>query len=166
MHRTQCRAKHAPEAASLRTGGEWAAQAPNSGCVRPSAGARCGKAARRDLSGGAGVTRSPTATGIALMGKVAAESADHLGQRAIPRGDYEDVSTFTSNHPRGWPGPGVTWSERRIMPLPASNAGSEAPELVLMAVFNWGGLLSWCSRTAPSPHLLSVWIRRIDQHPT
>jgi hypothetical protein len=68
MHRTQCRAKHVPEAASLRTGGEWAAQAPNSGCARPSAGARCGKAARRDLSGGAGVTRSPTATAYAACG--------------------------------------------------------------------------------------------------
>src|ERR1700733_5662712 len=50
------------DAASLRIGGVWAAKAPNLDRVRPSAGARCGKAARRDLRGGAGVTRSPTAT--------------------------------------------------------------------------------------------------------
>jgi hypothetical protein len=50
------------EAASLRTGGAWAAQAPNFGRVRPSTGARCGKAARQDLCRGAGVTRSSTAT--------------------------------------------------------------------------------------------------------
>ena len=37
-------------------------QTPNLDRVRPSAGARCGKAARRDLRGGAGATRSPTAT--------------------------------------------------------------------------------------------------------
>src|SRR5215217_4829062 len=51
MPRTQRRVRHATGAASLRAGGEWAAQAPNSGRVRPSTGARCGKAARRDLWG-------------------------------------------------------------------------------------------------------------------
>src|SRR5271166_5585062 len=62
--RTQCRTRRVPEAASLRIGGAWAAQAPNSDRVRPSAGARCGKAARRDLCGGTGATRFPTATRV------------------------------------------------------------------------------------------------------
>src|SRR5271170_4396177 len=60
--RTQCRIRRVTEAASLRIGGAWAAKAPNLNRVRPLAGARCGKAARRDLRGGAGATRSPTAT--------------------------------------------------------------------------------------------------------
>src|SRR5215217_2384936 len=51
MPRTQRRVRHVTGAAGLRAGGEWAAQAPNSGRVRPSTGARCGKAARRDLWG-------------------------------------------------------------------------------------------------------------------
>ena len=59
---TQCRMWRVTEVASLRIGGAWAAKAPNLDRVRPSAGARCGKAARRDLRGGAGATRSPTAT--------------------------------------------------------------------------------------------------------
>jgi len=62
MPRTPCRIRCVTEAASLRTGGEWAAQAPNFGRVRPSTGARCGKAARRDLRGGREVTPAPTAT--------------------------------------------------------------------------------------------------------
>ena len=40
MPRTQRRVRHVTGAASLRAGGEWAAQAPNSGRVRPSTGAR------------------------------------------------------------------------------------------------------------------------------
>jgi len=44
MPRTQRRVRHVTGAAGLRAGGEWAAQAPNSGRVRPSTGARCGKA--------------------------------------------------------------------------------------------------------------------------
>src|SRR5215210_6339962 len=51
MPRTQRRVRHVTGAAGLRAGGEWATQAPNSGRVRPSTGARCGKAARRDLWG-------------------------------------------------------------------------------------------------------------------
>src|ERR1700739_1659939 len=43
--RTQCRNRHVPEAASLRIGGVWAAQAPNFDRVRPSTGARCGNPA-------------------------------------------------------------------------------------------------------------------------
>ena len=43
-----------PEAARLRIGGAWAAHAPNFDRARPPEGARCGKAARRDLSGGPG----------------------------------------------------------------------------------------------------------------
>src|ERR1700722_19561261 len=53
MPRTQCRIRRVTEAASLRIEGAWAAKAPNLDRVRPPVGARCG---------GAGVTRSPTAT--------------------------------------------------------------------------------------------------------
>src|SRR5208337_2955353 len=63
------RTRRVPEAASLRIGGAWAAQAPNSDRVRPSAGARCEKAARRDLCGGTGATRFPTATGLLALKK-------------------------------------------------------------------------------------------------
>ena len=62
MPRTQCRNWHVPDGLSPRTGTGWAAQAPNAGRVRPSTGARCGKAARRDLRGGREVTPAPTAT--------------------------------------------------------------------------------------------------------
>ena len=62
MPRTQCRNRHVPDGLSPRTGTGWAAQAPNAGRVRPSTGARCGKAARRDLRGGREVTPAPTAT--------------------------------------------------------------------------------------------------------
>src|SRR4051812_9274168 len=62
MPRTQCRNRHVPDGLSPRTGTGWAAQAPNAGCVGPSTGARCGKAARRDLRGGREVTPAPTAT--------------------------------------------------------------------------------------------------------
>ena len=65
MPRTQCRNWHVPDGLSPRTGTGWAAQAPNAGRVRPSTGARCGKAARRDLRGGREVTPAPTATDIA-----------------------------------------------------------------------------------------------------
>ena len=64
MPRTQCRNRHVPDGLSPRTGTGWAAQAPNAGRVRPSTGARCGKAARRDLRGGREVTPAPTATNI------------------------------------------------------------------------------------------------------
>ena len=59
MPRTQCRNRHVPDGLSPRTGTGWAAQAPNAGRVRPSTGARCGKAARRDLRGGAGGNSCP-----------------------------------------------------------------------------------------------------------
>src|SRR5918994_1667807 len=49
MPRTQRRTRHVPDGLSPRTGTGWAAQAPNAGRVGPSTGARCGKAARRDL---------------------------------------------------------------------------------------------------------------------
>ena len=64
MPRTQCRNWHVPDGLSPRTGTGWAAQAPNAGRVRPSTGARCGKAARRDLRGGREVTSVPTATDV------------------------------------------------------------------------------------------------------
>ena len=54
----QYRNWHVTEAASLRIGGVHTRDR-----VRPSIGARCGKAARRDLCGGTGVTRFPTASG-------------------------------------------------------------------------------------------------------
>ena len=57
MPRAQYRIRHGTEAASQRIGGVQTRDH-----VRPSIGARCGKAARRDLCGGAGVTRFPTAT--------------------------------------------------------------------------------------------------------
>ena len=57
MPRAQNRNRHDTEAVNLRIGG-----VQNRDHVRPSIGARCGKAARRDLCGGAGVTRFPTAT--------------------------------------------------------------------------------------------------------
>ena len=57
MPRAQNRNRHVTEAVNLRIGG-----VQNRDHVRPSIGARCGKAARRDLCGGAGVTRFPTAT--------------------------------------------------------------------------------------------------------
>ena len=64
MPRTQSRNPHVPDGPSPRTGTGWAAQAPNAGRVRPSTGARCGKAARRDLRGGREVTSVPTATDV------------------------------------------------------------------------------------------------------
>src|SRR6188472_4525851 len=69
MPRTQCRNRHVPEAASLRTGTGGAAQAPHPGRVRPPTGARCGKAARRDLRGGRAVRPVPTATIGGLDGR-------------------------------------------------------------------------------------------------
>src|SRR5271169_2600388 len=57
MPRAQYRNRHVTEAASLRIGGVHTRDR-----VRPSIGARCGKAARRDLCGGTGVTRFPTAS--------------------------------------------------------------------------------------------------------
>ena len=57
MPRAQNRNRHVAEAVNLRIGG-----VQNRDHVRPSIGARCGKAARRDLCGGTGVTRFPTAT--------------------------------------------------------------------------------------------------------
>ena len=51
------RERHVTEAANLRISGVH-----NRDRVRPSIGARCGKAARRDLCGGNGETRFPTAT--------------------------------------------------------------------------------------------------------
>ena len=60
-YRTQCWILREPEATRLRIGGVRAAHAPNFDRARPPAGARCGKAARQDLSGGTGETRFPTA---------------------------------------------------------------------------------------------------------
>ena len=57
--RAQNRNRHVTEAVNLRIVG-----VQNRDHVRPSIGARCGKAARRDLCGGTGVTRFPTASGI------------------------------------------------------------------------------------------------------
>ena len=54
MPRAQYRNRHVTEAASLRIGGVHTRDR-----VRPPIGARCGKAARRDLCGGTGVTRFP-----------------------------------------------------------------------------------------------------------
>src|SRR5215210_2334770 len=74
MPRTQRRVRHATGAASLRAGGEWAAQAPNSGRVRPSTGARCGKAARRDLWGRCrsfGTSTRPTTADCGLNRRLA-----------------------------------------------------------------------------------------------
>ena len=54
MPRAQNRNRRVTEAVNLRIGG-----VQNRDHVRPSIGARCGKAARRDLRGGAGATRFP-----------------------------------------------------------------------------------------------------------
>jgi hypothetical protein len=62
MSRTQSRNRHVTEAARPRIGAAWAAQAPMADYVRPSTGARCVSSARRDLCGGSGITRPPTAT--------------------------------------------------------------------------------------------------------
>jgi hypothetical protein len=43
----------------------WVAQTPNGATVSPETGARCGKAARRDLCGGLAARPVPTATGQA-----------------------------------------------------------------------------------------------------
>ena len=72
MPRAQYRNRHVTEAASLRIGGVHTRDH-----VRPSIGARCGKAARRDLCGGTGVTRFPTASGT--------EAARLIGYRTIIR---------------------------------------------------------------------------------
>jgi len=55
--RAQNRNRHVTEAVNLRIVG-----VQNRDHVRPSIGARCGKAARRDLCGGTGETRFPTAS--------------------------------------------------------------------------------------------------------
>lgn len=55
--RAQNRNRCVTEAVNLRISG-----VQNRDHVRPSIGARCGKAARRDLRGGTGATRFPTAT--------------------------------------------------------------------------------------------------------
>src|SRR5690349_236176 len=52
MHRTQCRNRHVTEAASPRIGAAWVPKTSKADHVRPETGARCGKAARRDLRGG------------------------------------------------------------------------------------------------------------------
>ena len=52
MHRTQRRNRHVTEAASPRIGAAWVPNTPKADHVRPETGARCGKAARRDLRGG------------------------------------------------------------------------------------------------------------------
>jgi hypothetical protein len=65
MSRTQRRIRHVTEAASLRIGAGLGCQAPNADCVRPPIRARCVKDARRDLCGGRGATRVPTATASA-----------------------------------------------------------------------------------------------------
>ena len=83
MPRAQNRNRHVAEAVNLRIGG-----VQNRDHVRPSIGARCGKAARRDLCGGTGVTRFPTATkGMDLAGGYPdlQEAAD-LADGPQPRG--------------------------------------------------------------------------------
>src|SRR5271166_1929187 len=62
MPRAQNRNRHVTEAVNLRIGG-----VQNRDHVRPSIGARCGKAARRDLCRGAGATRFPTATAESVI---------------------------------------------------------------------------------------------------
>src|ERR1019366_4858786 len=62
MPRAQYRNRHVTEAASQRIGGVHTRDH-----VRPSIGARCGKAARRDLCGGTGVTRFPTASECTIL---------------------------------------------------------------------------------------------------
>src|SRR5437773_889723 len=53
MPRTQRRNRHVTEAAaSPRIGAAWVPNTPKADHVRPETGARCGKAARRDLRGG------------------------------------------------------------------------------------------------------------------
>src|SRR5262249_4422980 len=54
--------RHVTEAASPRIGAAWVPNTPNADHVRPETGARCGKAARRDLRGGRLATAVPTAT--------------------------------------------------------------------------------------------------------
>ena len=51
MPRTQRRNQHVTEAASPRIGAVWVPNTPKADHVRPETGARCGKAARRDLRG-------------------------------------------------------------------------------------------------------------------
>src|SRR5215470_17613294 len=62
MLRTQRWNRHVTEAASPRIGAVWVPNTPNTDHVRPETGARCGKAARRDLRGGRLATAVPTAT--------------------------------------------------------------------------------------------------------
>jgi hypothetical protein len=60
--RTQCRIRPVTEAASPRIGAAWVPNTPKADRVRPETGARCGKAARRDLHGGRGAILVPTVT--------------------------------------------------------------------------------------------------------
>ena len=60
--RTQRRIRPVTEAASPRIGAAWVPNPPKADRVRPETGARCGKAARRDLRGGRLATAVPTAT--------------------------------------------------------------------------------------------------------
>ncbi len=87
MPRTQCRNWHVPDGLSPRIGTIWAAQAPNAGRVRPSTGARCGKAARRDLRGGWEVTPAPTATSGAGCTPSSAARPDFIGRNLSTFGE-------------------------------------------------------------------------------
>jgi len=62
MPRTQRRIRYVSGAASPRIGAVWVPNTPKADHVRPETGARCGKAARRDLRGGRGAILVPTAT--------------------------------------------------------------------------------------------------------
>jgi hypothetical protein len=60
--RPQRRIRHVTEAANPRIGAAWVPKTPKADRVRPETGARCGKAASRELRGGRLTTAVPTAT--------------------------------------------------------------------------------------------------------
>jgi hypothetical protein len=95
MPRAQYRNWYVTEAASLRIGGVHTRDR-----VQPSAGARCGKAARRDLRGGAGVTRSPTATLAARIGAWIMPGLRHVKNAAVP-GARPSMIGRTRHNPEG-----------------------------------------------------------------
>ena len=74
MLRTQRRNRHVTEAASPRIGAVWVPNTPKADHVRPETGARCGKAARRDLRGGRG----------AILVGAASKAAELGGERPLP----------------------------------------------------------------------------------
>jgi hypothetical protein len=84
MHRTQCRNRHVTESASPRIGAAWVPNTPKADRVRPETGARCGKAARRDLRGGRGAILVPTATLSASSADAAPACRPRSGRLAGP----------------------------------------------------------------------------------